>query len=151
MSESTVSVALEREHAEIDEWLATFAANPDGPAREDLARAAHLLRRHIYIEEEFMFPPLLAAGMVPPVLVMQREHGEIWGLLDTLEQDSPDEPETTRELLAVLATHNAKEEPIIYPQAEVVLDDVAKHQILQFVADGSMPEGWVCAMAAVNG
>lgn len=146
MSESTVSVALEREHAEIDDWLAAFAQNPTDVAREDLVRAAQLLRRHIYIEEAFMFPPLLAAGIVPPVFVMQREHGEIWRLLDALEHHSPASVDTTRELLAVLANHNSKEEPIIYPQAEVVLSDEAKQEILDFVTDGAMPNDWVCAM-----
>ena len=85
--QETLTAALEREHQEIDAGLEAFADGLEsGELRgADLDRAADALRRHIYLEEEFLFPPLRAAGMVPPVLVMLREHGEIWRTLDALE------------------------------------------------------------------
>lgn len=154
--DDTLTAALEREHHEIDAGLESFVAGLDeGQIRhEELARAADALRRHIYLEEEFLFPPLRAAGLIPPVLVMLREHGQIWRTLEALELEvGPGTVAATaqarcRELLEQLASHNAKEEPIIYPQGDAVLDEAARRDLLDFVADGRMPLGWVCEQAA---
>ena len=43
------------------------------------------LRRHIYLEEEFLFPPLRAAGMMAPLFVMVRQHGELWDAMRALD------------------------------------------------------------------
>src|SRR5699024_10567962 len=53
-----------------------------------------------------------------------------------------------RELLAALAAHNAKEEPIIYPQGDVVLSEEVKQDLHQFIREGTMPSGWVCEQAS---
>jgi hypothetical protein len=70
-------VALEREHREVDEGIEAFADGPPAGQRDrkPLIRAIHALRRHIYLEEVFLSPPLRAAGLVAPVLVMLREYG----------------------------------------------------------------------------
>jgi hemerythrin-like domain-containing protein len=147
----TLTAALEREHHEIDTGVIAFrdSLDLDAPRTEELTAAVAALRRHIYLEESFLFPPLRAAGMLPPVLVMLREHGEIWRLLDALDRSPrPDDArELCDELLTLLTEHNAKEEPIIYPQGEHVLSDEAKQQLHRFIDSGEMPEGWVCAQA----
>jgi hypothetical protein len=150
----TLTTALEREHHEIDAGIEAFL---DGLVRDEqrsdeLTRAVSALRRHIYLEEEFLFPPLRAAGLLPPVLVMLREHGEIWRRLDALESlDPAGDPDGVRErctdLLALLAEHNGKEEPIVYPQGDHVLTDEAKQDLHAFIDSGEMPAGWVCAQA----
>ena len=111
------------------------------------------LRRHIYLEEEFIFPPLKETGMMMPVFVMLREHGELWdamaGLDDLLSADA--DPEmiqgACRELLSRLDAHNSKEEPIIYPHLDSDLDEGARAQLREFLVDGRMPDGWVCERA----
>src|SRR5699024_6144494 len=78
--------ALEREHRQIDGGIEEFtelAATGDA-STEPLTDAMHALRRHIYLEEQFLFPALRAAGMVPPVLVMLAEHGELWRTMDDI-------------------------------------------------------------------
>lgn len=161
MAEDTLTAALEREHYEIDEGLEAFAAGVEvGEYRsDDLDRAAAALRRHIYLEEEFLFPPLRMSGLMAPVLVMLREHGEIWRTLDELtalagadaERDDAATTERTRLLLGQLEAHNAKEEPIIYPEGDAKLDEAAKSALFDFIDAGTMPEGWVCAMAVPRG
>ncbi len=150
----SLSTLLEREHHGIDAGIQAFL---DGLSRgetrlDELSRAVDALRRHIYLEEELLFPPLRAAGLVPPVLVMLREHGEIWRTLDAIRASHPDrDPDGVRrqcvQLLDLLSGHNAKEEPIIYPRGDAVLSDEAQRDLRAFIDSGRMPEGWVCALA----
>jgi regulator of cell morphogenesis and NO signaling len=83
----SLAAALEREHHEIDAGIAAFTAAPDSP--QPLVRAIRALRRHIYLEEEFLFPLLreAEAGLTAPVFVMLREHAQIWATLDSLERE----------------------------------------------------------------
>jgi hypothetical protein len=150
----SLTEALEREHHEIDAGIESFVEGLSlGETRTgELTRATDALRRHIYLEEEFLFPPLRAAGMLPPVLVMLREHGALWRTLDQIAAlDLGSDDGTARDqctaLLAQLAAHNAKEEPIIYPQGDALLPDDAKQDLGTFVDSGAMPAGWVCAQA----
>ena len=155
MPQATLSELLEKEHHEIDAGIEQFtaAATSGGSPTEPLLQALAALRRHIYLEEEFVFPPLRAAGMVPPVFVMLREHGEIWTTMDAIVAELAGGlgPEATvatcQRLLEQLQAHNAKEEPIIYPQADAVLDGDSQERLRAFVASGEMPEGWVAERA----
>lgn len=151
----TLAAALEREHREIDEGLEVFAASrgtgePDTAA---LAQAVAGLRRHIYLEEELFFPPLRAAGLMAPVLVMLREHGQMWRLLDALEAELARDPagDATAglldDLMPRLEAHNLKEERILYPQADTVLEGDPGQELREVMASGRMPDGWVCEMA----
>ena len=155
MDAETLSVALEREHHEIDEGLAAFIHKAsEGDIDSRLLRAAFdKLRRHIYLEEALLFPSLRAAGLLGPVLVMLREHGEIWREMDAVQaQDRDGVPHddlvaATERLLEDLARHNAKEEPILYPQADLVVDGAQQDEVRQFIESGRMPDGWVAEQA----
>ena len=144
--------ALEREHREIDAGIAAFASRrADGDVdAAPLTRAVEALRRHVYLEEEFLFPPLRAAGMMPPVFVMLREHGEMWRMLDALEAELGTDPgaqavvSLCEELIPRLEAHNAKEEAILYAQADAILSAEASAELQAFLASGQMPDGWVC-------
>ncbi len=153
----TPAEALEREHHEIDGGIGRFLAcrrtGDDQAAPLVMAMAA--LRRHIYLEEEFLFPPLRAAGLFAPLFVMVREHGEIWNTMQTIDAElgadagGPSE-ELCARLLTQLGQHNLKEEAVIYPQADSVLDAEASAKLRAFVASGEMPAGWVCERAAAG-
>jgi hemerythrin-like domain-containing protein len=152
---ATLSALLEQEHHEIDAGIEAFVRGVDAGAarREDLSRAVAALRRHIYLEEEFLFPPLRSAGMLAPVLVMLREHGEIWRSLDAIygidvDKDPAAAAKVCAQLLDLLSVHNAKEEPIIYPQGDTVLSPEARADLGAFIDTGEMPPDWVCAQAA---
>ncbi|BBZ00504.1 hemerythrin domain-containing protein [Mycolicibacterium fallax] len=135
------AVAYTAEHRAIDAEIERFLDAPDDGAA--LRTALDTLRRHIYLEEKFMFPPLRAAGLMMPIMVMIREHGELWRAMDAIEAGDPD-PAACRELLRMLAVHNDKEEPIVYPQA-TELDCAA--DLTELLTEAAMPDGWVCAAA----
>ena len=81
-----LSVVLQREHHEIDSGIAAFIEKLDGGCvqPEPLSAALEALRRHIYLEETILFPPIREAGMIMPIFVMMREHGELWRTMGAL-------------------------------------------------------------------
>ena len=86
MKTGSLAAALEREHHEIDQGLAAFTAAPWD--RRPLRRAIGALRRHIYLEEEILFPLLRQAEpcLAAPAFVMLGEHAQIWGTMEALER-----------------------------------------------------------------
>lgn len=151
-----LAAALTREHREIDAGIEAFVAGLDAGVvePEPLLNAFVALRRHIYLEEECLFPPIREAGLMMPVFVMVREHGALWqamdaltGLLDGAADDGAPAVAACRELLAQLDQHNSKEEPIIYPRAETDLSAETAATLTEFLRTGATPEGWVCEAA----
>jgi regulator of cell morphogenesis and NO signaling len=156
MEIGSLAAALEQEHREIDEGIEAFtAAEPTERDRPALRSAIRALRRHIYLEEEFLFPPLRAAGLMAPVFVMLREHAEIWTTLDALERaleralEVAEDAEVAlcHQLAVQLQHHNLKEEKILYPQADQVLTAPAGARLRSFIDRGRLPDGWVCRQA----
>lgn len=114
MTVGVLEEALEREHVEIDDGIEGFL-NPDAEVADrihQLTSAFAALRRHIYLEEEFLFPPMRAAGLFGPIMVMLREHGDLWKLMDVLEREAGQDPDTPevfdlcRNLIRILEAHN---------------------------------------------
>ncbi|MCW5950708.1 MAG: hemerythrin domain-containing protein [Propionibacteriaceae bacterium] len=147
----TIVAALEREHRDIDGCVEAFLDDPAGAA-DVLRTGLAALRRHIYLEEVFLFPPVRAAGLEMPVQVMLTEHGQIWRLMDqaigALDSGDPEAAvPVVEEMLGLLDRHNAKEEPVIYPHADTDLQPDQADQLDLFIGMGSMPHDWVCERA----
>lgn len=152
METKTLDAALKREHRQIDEGIEAFTrgGTDTGALVASLAGSMQALRRHIYLEEEFLFPPLQAAGMFGPIFVMLREHGDMWITMDALQIEMSERPDSAvvlercKELMAELEAHNLKEEQILYSQADELLGAEAGGKLAEFLETGEMPEGWVC-------
>lgn len=154
-----LAAALTKEHREIDCGIEEFLAGADaGEVRDEpLRNALSALRRHIYLEETFLFPPLRAAGLMMPIMVMLREHGALWSAMDQIETGLPAAADGSadsaalfdqcRALLALLDQHNTKEEPVIYPRADLDLDEAVHDDLADFLYAGRLPDGWVCETA----
>src|SRR5690348_4105838 len=89
MGMQTLAAALEREHREIDAGIECFASGSRHGDALSLSGAIRALRRHIYLEEEFLFPSLRegAQALSAAVPAMLREHGQLWDVLDLLERE----------------------------------------------------------------
>lgn len=155
MSGEQLAAALEAEHRRIDSGIEDFLARraTGARARESLGAALAALRRHIYLEEVILFPSLRGGSLDMALFVMEREHGRLWDLLDALDQrqgqwGGAEARQLCQRLLQTLEKHNAKEEPVIYPQADEGLEDAAARRLGEFLATGQMPEGWRCARAS---
>ncbi|KUH66443.1 hemerythrin [Mycolicibacterium novocastrense] len=154
MHRSAAYVALEHEHHEIDRAMEGFLEKLRAGILEPeaLTPALEKLRRHIYLEEVIVFPPIREAGMVMPIFVMMREHGQIWRAMDTLD-DLLAASDTDRieaaccMLLDQLHEHNSKEEPIVYPHIDTDLSAHTRAELSRLSETGLVPEGWVCRHA----
>jgi len=173
-----IAKALIKEHHDIDAGIEQFMArkgelntdthtgevNTDtssDTARESansLLKAFAALRRHIYLEEEFVFPALADPSLAMAIMVMYREHGSIWRLMDQAEEQisnhSTDQAQiikTCEVMLRELERHNAKEEPIIYPHTDADLTEEQRQRLVQFLDSGEMPAGWICREAQDGG
>lgn len=148
MSEgSALADALTAEHRAIDVGIEAFIGDAGDP--QPLRDAMLALRRHIYLEEAFLFPPL-KSSMMMPIFVMLREHGELWRAMDDVDAAvaaGEDADAKCRDLLVLLDEHNKKEEPIIYPRADADLDDDVRAELTDFLREGTYPDGWVCEQA----
>lgn len=149
VSSFVVQDVLEHDHHELDAAFALFFA---GLGRgewlsEPLVRASEGLRHHIFVEEESLFPILREAGLIGPVFVMLREHGEIWQALDQIEAcaggDFARAQAAFGVMRSVLEPHNSKEEQILYPASGQVLDAAATETVRVAFEEGKRPEGWL--------
>jgi iron-sulfur cluster repair protein YtfE (RIC family) len=158
MDGESLRSVLEGEHREIDAAIEPLLGGGAVSAerRQAFVRAVGALRRHIYAEEELLFPQLRAKGMVAPVLVMLREHAQMWQTLDALDRllesaaiGDDAIPVLARQLFAQLQAHNSKEEAILYPQAELTLSADGRAQLREFLRSGQLPEDWMCQQLQV--
>lgn len=124
-----ITDALLGEHAVIYPGLDRIVEASFATAEEMRAAAAILaagLASHARIEDELLFVPLeeQIGGEMGPLAVMRLEHDEIEGVLERLQEvEGPTEGRTIATRLAQLARdHFAKEEQVLYPMAENVLD-----------------------------
>lgn len=140
---------MEHDHVEVDAILAAYAdAHADQLALE---RAIPALRRHIYLEEEFLFPRVREAEpeLAKAVTVMVREHAQIWDDLNSLErtQDVDTKRALCEQLANYLMNHNTKEEQLVYSRVDEVFPVAEAEKLRTFLGTGEMPEGWVCEWA----
>ena len=100
--EVSLAAAFTAEHHDIDagieQYLADTAAPDPRQRAVPLQNAMAALRRHIYLEEEIVFPNLPKGALMMPLMVMRREHGEIWQRMDADLTDQ--EQEKVLKLLA---------------------------------------------------
>ena len=147
--QSTISTVLESEHRWIDERFQRFRQHlSEGQVDAALfEEAAKVLHRHIYLEEEIVFSELEARGMQGPPDVMAQEHGEICRFLNRILElvhgnTSPGQVQGVfNALVSLLEEHNFKEEKILYPAADRLLDS---SQVVRQMEKESPPSGWVC-------
>lgn len=151
MDTELLSGLLAAQHRHIDQGVEGIVdGKGDLPA---LVAALKLLREHVHMEETALFPPLVKAGLAMPVFVMQREHGQMWPLIQRLEAAcatdaaADDLREDARQLLQQLKIHNPKEEQIVYTAADRYAPTHTEAPLAEAMAAARMPADWACAMA----
>ncbi len=140
--DTTITAALELDHRRLDALLeeASDALEAGDPAAAGRAFAEFSdgLARHIRFEEVTLFPVFEErTGMRNgPTTVMRHEHRLILGALadmaQALERAQPDRfADGAATLTSVLEAHNMKEERILYPTTDEVVDAAERRALLE--------------------
>ena len=149
MSETqTISKFFEQDHDRLDELFKTFQRLK----RSDFAKAKEAfkdfkfgLQRHIVWEEDLLFPLWEEkTGMAEggPTFVMRNEHRQIGEQLEAIHQkvaeQNPDSDQEEQALLALLGSHNMKEERVLYPSIDQVTSEDERETV--FLNMKNIPE-----------
>lgn len=122
----SVTEYLAHDHDRLDslllEVIKLIAARRFTEARPRLSNFAFGLRRHIHLEDEFVYPRFeqLTGIIGGPTMVMRDEHRAIEhhlaGMIDAAMRDDRDGFDSEQEaMVAVMSDHTAREEALIYP------------------------------------
>src|SRR5699024_3492716 len=141
---------MARQHRHIDVGVQGVV---DGNGRHAaLAESLHLLYLHIYLEEEFLFPPLERFGITMPVFVMKKEHAEMWPYMQCLHTGCERQTalaalhDPALALFRLLQVHNPKEEEVVYTAADRLAAENPDALWLAALHNEIVPAGWRCAM-----
>ncbi len=148
MSKQSIVSVFQRDHQEIDRALEQFRNlkhHDFQAAKSSFQRFLTGLQRHIVWEEQLLFPVWeRKSGMTGggPTQVMRLEHRRIADLLNALHEkvharDTATEEEE-RQLDDLLASHNMKEERILYPAIDQIVSEEERAGIFQAMKD--LPE-----------
>lgn len=146
---------LTEQHHIIEEGIVGLV---DGSGdRKALSEAIYLLRKHIYVEEEVLFPLVAEDGQRDMALAqMKYEHGDMWPHIEQavqlLEQKAPldDFFDGCQALMAYLQEHDAKEEEAIYTVADRYSADAKRPPLATYFENYDIPNGWKCLRAYDN-
>jgi iron-sulfur cluster repair protein YtfE (RIC family) len=142
-----ISEALGYDHERLARLeVAAFVARAAGQAETAerwYTAFSSALRRHIAVEEEFLFPVFeKRLGLSPsdgPTEVMRREHGEILRWLDeilrTIGHTAKLPDEARAAFHEVLEKHHLKEEEILYPALDYALSPAESDALVAKIQD----------------
>lgn len=129
----TFSVFLSHDHTRCDGLFADAeaAVGEHDWARAEAAHAAFKvsMAHHFTMEESVLFPAFETAtgSSAGPTAVMRNEHAQMNGLIDAMARalqarDADTFLGHSETLLWLMRQHNAKEETVLYPMSDRVLD-----------------------------
>lgn len=143
-----------KDHERLDSVIKGFRKSLESgtPDKEYLSQLIQGLHRHIYWEEELLFP--LAKPYTADEAIIEEfntDHGLIWNNLAELEAGvAQGLPPGRLELILdemgdVLEAHNVDEEHQIYARVDEVCDARTAAEFVARVEKADVPQGWRCA------
>lgn len=144
MSEKTITAFYEQDHNELDSFLKEYRRlkkiNFDD-GKIYFKKFKFGLQRHIYWEEEILFPIFEEkTGMKNegPTAVMRSEHRKIGEALERLHQKIRERNTNSdfeeEQLKSLLEEHNLKEEQILYPMLDKIISTEERDRVFEKMA-----------------
>jgi iron-sulfur cluster repair protein YtfE (RIC family) len=141
----TITEFYEQDHDRLDELFKSYQTLKNSNylrAKESFIQFKFGLQRHILWEERVLFPYFEEkTGMTDsgPTKVMMNEHRQIGELLEAIHKKvQKSDPETgpeERMLIGLLGLHNLKEEKILYPAIDHMINVTERRTIFQKMQD----------------
>ncbi|MEX5216159.1 MAG: hemerythrin domain-containing protein [Nitrospiraceae bacterium] len=145
MTDQTIVSVFQQDHREIDRALEQYRNrqhNDVQAAKDSFERVLTGLQRHIAWEEQLLFPSWeRKSGMTGggPTQVMRLEHRRIADLLNAIrgkmQVGNIDTEQEEHQLVELLASHNMKEERILYPAIDQIVSPEERAGIFQAMKD----------------
>src|SRR5690625_2292612 len=149
MDETLPGRLLTTQHRKIDQGVSDVMEGTGD--LETLRRTMELLRLHLYVEEEFLFPSLAGNHLEMPIYIMQHEHGQIWSFLERLsdacrQEEAPTDAvrEDCRKVLKLWKLHDPKEEDLMYALADRQAAADPRGTLAADIKAARVPDGWLC-------
>jgi iron-sulfur cluster repair protein YtfE (RIC family) len=142
-----IKTYFENDHDRLDELFKNFQKlkRADYPkAKEFFKEFKFCLQRHIIWEEDILFPLFEQKTGITrgPTQVMRIEHSQIGEYLEAIhkkvQKQDPNSDEEEQNLLSVLFAHNQKEEHILYPTIDDLMNDAERATV--FTTMSVIPE-----------
>ncbi len=147
-----VAALLTEQHRDMEAGILGLV---DGSgSRAEVTAAVRLLRKHIYVEEAFLFPAIERDPRRWMALAqMRHEHGDMWPHIETalalldaraaLDELLPG----CEAMLRCLRAHDLKEEEAIYSAVERYRPDAQHPPLESLFETDAIPDGWKCRYA----
>ena len=141
--ERTVTEYMQSDHRRLDSIFGRFLASVKEKRWDDASgefREFSLgLKRHIRAEEDILFPVFEEkTGMrdAGPTVVMRMEHKDIHELLDRIlkNTDAKEDSRISEDSFTIanlLADHNMKEEHILYPESDSLIEERERREVIK--------------------
>ncbi len=143
----TIVQTLSQDHSRCDQLFAkaeeSVAKTDWKRANTDFANFRAAMERHFTMEEEVLFPTIekRAGQRIGPIRVMRMEHQQMREVFVEMEesvtqQDSDEYLGLSETLLMLMQQHNGKEEHMLYPLSDRVLQHDAPSVIKEMQQKG---------------
>ena len=141
----TIYQYLASDHHRCDDYFST-AEEMVVKGKWDAAQAGFIqfsaaMAHHFGMEEQVLFPAFerVTGNAVGPTLMMRREHAQIRELLANLDsavtaRDANEYVGLSETLLILLQQHNLKEEQVLYPMSDQLLNQTVDELLQQMSA-----------------
>ncbi len=154
LSKESITAYFETDHDRLENIFQKFQQDKRtdfAKAKDSFRKFKQGLRRHIQWEEKILFPLFeLKTGMREqgPTSVMKMEHQKIEQELEAVHGKvrvgDPDSDEEEKQLLQTLAQHNEKEENVLYPMIDRLVDDEERKDIFLQMEKVPVHDGSPC-------
>lgn len=141
LEQKEISPFFTRDHTRLDTLFQNFLKKKDqhfSEAKSHFKDFVHGLQRHIVWEEDVLFPVFeQKTGMTAggPTAVMRSEHRKIKEILERLHEEvrqgNAAVEAIAEHLMSALSIHNQKEEHVLYPSLDEMLNEQEVKTIFQ--------------------
>lgn len=136
------------QHRKIDVLLAEFikSLKENDQGNEELAELRKLLRTHIYLEENVLYPVVETGENHNGINGLEVEHAGVFRLVNRIQsyiarRDFVRATDRAEGLVRVLAAHNGKEMQTVYSTLDALLES-EQAVIIDRIKSLDVPENW---------
>ena len=133
---SSIQQYLKDDHRKCDELFADMEKSVN--SKDKYFQFKKSMEHHFCMEEEILFPAMVkvTGSEMGPISVMKMEHEQMRNLFQRMDASIESDPDDflglSETLIILIQQHNSKEEMVLYPMAENLLENSAEEILKTF-------------------